>query len=197
MKKIIFLFFIVCLVIFSVLNSCKCKTSDYALTISNNFSPTSTATLIPTYTSTITSTPTCVIYYKDLDGDGYGVTNDWSCLSSPQPLYSLLNGDCNDMDPQIYPGKQEACNNKDDNCNMIVDEENAIGCNNYYIDLDSDGYGGNSLSKCLCSPYFPYITIQDGDCNDNNAQIHPGKQEICSNGIDDNCNGQIDEIGCQ
>jgi hypothetical protein len=42
------------------------------------------------------------------------------------------------------------------------------------VDADGDGYG----AAC--------------DCNDFNPAVHPGPSETC-NGIDDNCNGQIDE----
>jgi hypothetical protein len=46
-------------------------------------------------------------------------------------------------------------------------------------DSDGDGYGVGD-------------TCSGPDCNDSNAQIHPGATEKC-NGIDDDCDGQIDE----
>jgi cysteine-rich repeat protein len=47
------------------------------------------------------------------------------------------------------------------------------------IDNDQDGYGEN------CSP--------GPDCDDDNGAVNPGAAEVCDNGIDDDCNGQVDE----
>jgi hypothetical protein len=35
-------------------------------------------------------------------------------------------------------------------------------------------------------------TVEAGDCNDNNPSINPGATEVCTDGVDNDCNGQID-----
>jgi hypothetical protein len=38
-------------------------------------------------------------------------------------------------------------------------------------------------------------TVEEGDCNDNDASTYPGASELCD-GVDNNCDGVIDE-GCK
>ncbi|MCG8428092.1 MAG: PKD domain-containing protein [Chromatiales bacterium] len=49
-------------------------------------------------------------------------------------------------------------------------------------DADGDGF---SIEGGSCGPV---------DCNDGNAAINPGAEESCSDGIDNNCNGLIDNV---
>ena len=39
--------------------------------------------------------------------------------------------------------------------------------------------------------YFPARELEslDGDCDDGNADIYPGAEEICGDGIDQDCSG--------
>jgi PKD repeat protein len=60
----------------------------------------------------------------------------------------------------------------------------------WYYDADGDNYGSaTTLYTCVAPNGF---VSQGGDCNDTNNAIFPGAAEVC-NGIDDNCNGQVDE----
>jgi len=64
----------------------------------------------------------------------------------------------------------------------------------WYADTDGDGYGGTSATELGCSPSIGFVG-NDADCDDANASIYPNATEICGNGLDDNCDGAIDE-GC-
>ena len=67
-------------------------------------------------------------------------------------------------------------------------------CTTYYLDADADGYGTDDR-QCLAAPTGSYTATQSGDCNDQDPAVNPGAQEVCGDGVDNNCNGDIDE-GC-
>jgi len=62
------------------------------------------------------------------------------------------------------------------------------------IDLDMDGWGdGTAFGWGGCTegePAYDYAPI--GDCDDGQDWISPDAVEV-ANGVDDNCDGQIDE----
>jgi Putative metal-binding motif/FlgD Ig-like domain len=79
---------------------------------------------------------------------------------------TTCGGDCDDNDPNNYPGNTEVCDGFDNNCDGYIDEG---------FDLDNDTY-----------------TSCNGDCNDNDFFVNPGVAEICDDGIDNNCDGLVD-----
>lgn len=81
-------------------------------------------------------------------------------------------GDCDDNSGDSYPDATEKCDDGlDNNCDGVVDG----------LDADGDGY----LNPIACSP------TDDLDCNDADADIHPGATEACD-GVDTDCDGNAD-----
>src|SRR5581483_4438609 len=116
----------------------------------------------------------------DNDGDGYPGTGQCD---------DVENVDCNDADPDVHPEAAEVCNGLDDNCDGNIDEGLAVVT--WYPDKDGDGIGAKMSSGQGCgSPPMGSVTTT-GDCDDDNAAGKPGAAELC-NGIDDNCDGLID-----
>lgn len=108
--------------------------------------------------------------------------------------YSNLDGDCDDEDAAVYPGAIEVCNDKDDDCNGMVDGYDAVDALTWYQDRDGDGYGDPASAVATCTPPKG-ATSNYQDCNDDDATWNPATPEQC-NGIDENCDGDTyDEYG--
>ena len=82
----------------------------------------------------------------------------------------------------------EICNSIDDNCDGSTDEGVKT---TFYADSDGDSYGDAGSTKLACTAPSNYV-VDNTDCNDGSASVHPGANEVC-NGIDDNCSGVTDE----
>ena len=137
---------------------------------------------------------TFTLYYEDADGDGYGTPTSKfpSCEPDPPGGFVVNNLDCNDNNAAIHPNAPEICDELDNDCNGLVDDE--IQLYTYYADADGDGFGSNNLTTtgCLEAPPSGY-TDNNLDCNDDNAAVNPNVIEV-SDGLDNDCNGLIDDI---
>ncbi len=62
----------------------------------------------------------------------------------------------------------------------------------FFLDADGDGFGDASQVVAAYEPPAGYVD-DDRDCDDDDPAIHPGADERC-NGVDDDCNGDVEEI---
>ncbi len=128
------------------------------------------------------------IFYRDVDGDGYGNIN-LTVSACPAPAgYVSVAGDCNDSDNTIYPGAAEIPGDEID--------QNCDGTEICYQDVDDDGYRTTSTiasADCDCADSGEANASEPtGDCDDANAVINPGVFEVCD-GVDNDCDGDVDE----
>jgi hypothetical protein len=113
--------------------------------------------------------------WEDHDGDGY--------VDGP---------DCDDDDPSSYPGGTEYCDGADNDCDGVVDD-GALDTQSWYADADGDGYGNPLEHQFSCRQPSGYVG-DARDCDDGDDSVHPDADDV-GNGIDDDCDGTVDEGG--
>ncbi len=64
----------------------------------------------------------CQLFYRDADGDGYGLWHVQTRAITRPAGYSTIGGDCDDANPNIHPGAMELCNGINDDCDGLTDE---------------------------------------------------------------------------
>jgi hypothetical protein len=131
-------------------------------------------------------------WYLDFDGDLSGGTTITASACTAPAGYVGDSGDCNDADAAVHPGATELCNAVDDNCDGEVDEDSAADATAWFADGDGDGYGdaGSAYAACL----VPAGYVADAaDCDDTDAGVNPGADELCDGSTDEDCDGDVDE----
>ena len=140
-----------------------------------------------------------ILYSIDADGDGFGSTNYQveSCEGAPSG-YVEDDTDCDDLEAGVFPGAAEVCNGVDDDCDGEADEGLELAL--FYADEDGDGYGTDAATAEYCSAPEGWASDAD-DCDDGDPAVSPAAEELCGDGVDNDCDGTAgacgldDEIG--
>jgi hypothetical protein len=130
-----------------------------------------------------------LVWFRDGDGDGRGTPLEARSACYPPSGFVASSNDCDDSDSEIHGDMSELCDEKDNDCDGVTDEE--LSDLTFFRDLDGDGYGTPLDVLIACAPVDGYVS-EGTDCNDSDDEIRPGRTEDC-NGIDDNCDDTVDE----
>jgi hypothetical protein len=116
-------------------------------------------------------------FYRDDDRDGYGDdARIVRACANPDPIAFIeIGGDCDDREATVNPGAPEVCDELDNNCDTLVDEDDPLidptDLDTFFEDGDGDGVGNTNAPFQACDLPVTGYALVDGDCDDGNALI--------------------------
>jgi hypothetical protein len=127
-------------------------------------------------------------WYADTDADSYGDPDASLGDCDPPSGYVSDDTDCDDSDASSFPGNKEVCDEADNDCDTLTDEDVTT---TFYQDSDRDGYGLADKTTEACAVPSGYAA-ESGDCDDSSAAASPAAAEYCD-GADNDCDTFVDE----
>ncbi|MBK9648576.1 MAG: FG-GAP repeat protein [Deltaproteobacteria bacterium] len=137
--------------------------------------------------------------FFDTDGDGYGNAAAPGACVVPSGAVTE-GGDCDDENSDVNPGAPELCDERDNDCDGLTDDDDdtldASSATAYYLDADGDGFGDDSAPGLACEVPSGALTV-GGDCDDGDADVNPDAVELCNSGVDEDCDGSPEPCGVE
>jgi len=132
--------------------------------------------------------------WLDRDGDGFGDPDGWRSWVCVGPHVADNGEDCDDARSDIHPGAVETCGQGDLNC-----DGEAVSA--YAVWVDADGDGWYAPDAACHEDGLEYIEVVEGglwatDCDDTEALAFPGAEEVCGDGIVNDCETFTEDLAC-
>lgn len=179
-------------------NKCaSCHGTNGNLLVPNRYSFTSLAELIEIYDDVAQHgivrgcgddciEDTNIYLWKVLWGKGTCTDNDSDTYFEEDECSTPM--DCNDNDASISPAVSEDCSDSIDNdCDGQIDCADDDCASNPVECACTDGDGDTFYLEDFCGSAAV-------DCNDEDENVNPDASEIAADGIDNDCDGMIDNL---
>lgn len=135
-----------------------------------------------------------------------------SVLDEDADGYSPADGDCDDGRAETYPGADEICDGRDNDCDGATPDDETDGdgdgvrlCQDDCDDTDDQVFPGapeicddkdsdcDGVSSDRVDQDGDAQTICDGDCDDSTPAVYFGAEESCDD-LDNDCSGVADDL---